>query len=284
MIVVTGATGNIGRHLVDQLLARGARVRALTRSPERAGLPAAAETVRADFAAGEPLTSLFEGAEALYLNLSATGPDNALQVIGAAAESGVRRIVMLSSAGVTDTAFDEENILSRLHAGVERVIRETGLEWTFVRPGTFAANTLLWAEAIRTTGVVRGPYASAAMALVHEADIAAVSAAALDDRVGEHKGAVYWLTGPESLTPVQQVAVIGQALGRELRYEELPREAALEEMAGYGVPLPVADAILHWQEKGGERATGVSPDVERVTGRPGRTFAEWVSGHLADFR
>ncbi|MEU5541206.1 NAD(P)H-binding protein [Streptomyces sioyaensis] len=285
MIVVTGATGNIGRPLVDQLLVRGARVRALTRSPKRAGLPAAVETVRADFTSGKAMETALEGADALYLNLAGVGdPETAAQLVGAAAASGVRRIVMLSSYAVTDTAFDEENIILQMHAMVERAVRDSGLEWTLVRSGLLAANALPWAEPIRTTGVVRGPNASVAQALVHEADIAAVSAEALLDASGTHQGKVYRLTGPERLTPVQQVAVIGRAVGRELRYEELSREAVVDQMVGGGLPRVVAEAFVHWTEEGGERVSMVSPDVERVTGRPGRTFAEWVNDHLADFK
>ncbi|PWI45803.1 nucleoside-diphosphate sugar epimerase [Streptomyces sp. ICBB 8177] len=283
MIVVTGATGNVGRSLVDQLLARDAPVRALTRSPEHAGLPEAAEVVRAEFGAGEPSPSLFEGADAVFLNLAATGPEAAVRLVDAAAKAGVRRVVLLSSAGVTDTPADEDNAISRMHAVVERAIRASGLEWTFVRGGMFATNTLEWAEAIRTTGVVRGPGAAARSAPVHEADLAAVATEALLDRVGTHDGQVYLVTGPEALTAQQMLDVIGAATGRTPRYEELTREEALAAMTARGLPLPIAEALVDWSAKSPDRASAVSRDAERVTGRPARTYAEWVADHAAAF-
>ncbi len=283
MIVVTGATGNVGRPLVDLLLSEGESVRALTRAPERAGLPQAAETVRADFTDGatrfEPLLA---GADALYLNIAGTGSEAAAALVEAAAKAGVRRVVFLSSAGVTDTPADDDNAISHMHAVVERAIRDSGLRWTFVRPGMFAANTLAWAEQIRRGGVVRGPFADAVAVPVHEADIAAVSAAALTDRTGAHDGVVHHVTGPAGLTSVEMVRTIGEAIGRELRFEELTREEALRWMTEVqGVPRPIAEAVLSWT--GREEAARVTPDVERVTGRPARTYAQWVADHVEAF-
>ncbi|MCQ4084621.1 NAD(P)H-binding protein [Streptomyces sp. RB6PN25] len=284
MIVVTGATGNVGRALVDQLLAEAAPVRALSRHPERAGLPAQAETVRARFGEGEPLEPLLDGADALFLNPAAASGDAAAGLIDAAAKSGVRRIVLLSSASITDTPDDEQHFISRMHLGIERAIRDSGLEWTFVRGGMFATNTLQWAEQIRHGDVVRGPYADAVAAPVHEKDLAAVAAAALLDRVGAHDGAVYVVTGPEGLTTAEQVAAVGRAVGRDLRYEELPRDAALQAMSErQGIPREVAESLLDYFAATVGRPAHISHDVERVVGRTALTYTQWAADHAADF-
>jgi uncharacterized protein YbjT (DUF2867 family) len=290
VIVVTGATGNIGRALVHQLLAEDAPVRALTRNPERAGLPAQAETVRAQFGSGEqpgggqPLEPLLDGADAVFLNPAAANGDAATALIDAAAKSGVRRIVMLSSSSITDIPTDEEHIIPRMHIAIERAIRDSGLEWTFIRGGMFTTNTLQWAEQIRHGDVVRGPYAQATAALVHEKDLAALAAAGLLDRVGAHDGAVYTATGSESLTTAEQVATVGRAIGRDLRYEELPHEAALEAMTQrQGVPREIAENLLDYLAKLVGRPTQISHDVECVTGRPALSYAQWAADHAADF-
>ncbi len=223
MIVVTGATGNIGRVLVHRLLAGGAAVRALTRDPARAGLPAEAETVRADLTGADALEPLLAGAEALFLNLAAGGDHAAAVLTEAAVRAGVRRIVLNSSMAVTDTPDDDAHHIARLHAGLERAVRDSGLEWTFVRGGNYATNALAWAPSIRATGVVRDAYPGARGVPVHEADLADVAAAALLDRSGAHLGQAYPVTGPAELTVAQQVAEIGRVTGKETRVGRSPR-------------------------------------------------------------
>ncbi|MFH8346949.1 SDR family oxidoreductase [Streptomyces sp. NPDC018045] len=284
MIVVTGATGNIGRSLVGQLLAEGASVRALTRDPERAGLPSGAETVRADLTDPASLEPALNGADALFLNLAAGGGDAAAAVVEAAAKAGVRRIVLNSSIAVTDEPADEGDLLARMHGAVERVVRDSGLEWTFVRGGAYAANALQWAAEIRAGGVVRDPQPDAVFAPVHEEDLAAVAAVALLDRTGAHAGQVYVVTGPEARTRAEQVAEIGRVLGRETRLEVISEEQAAEE---YAIPNLSKEAMLELFRFFGT-TVGTTPlitdTVQRVVGRPARTFAQWVQDHAADFR
>ncbi len=283
MIVVTGATGNVGRSLVEQLLAAGAPVRALTRDPARAALPAGAAVERAAFGAGEVLDPLFAGAEAVFLNLSAVGPD-AGRVLDAAVAAGVRRVVLLSSTTVTDTPADREDAIAARHAAVEDAIRASGLEWTFVRGGMFATNALSWyAPQIRAGDVVRGPYAEAAAAPVHEADLAAVAAAALLDRDGTHRSAVYRVTGPRALTAAGQVRTIGEAIGRDLRFEELPRQDAVRQMTAQGMPPQFAESLLDAFAAMVGSEPEITHDTERVTGRPGLDYARWAADHAADF-
>ncbi|MGW3010908.1 SDR family oxidoreductase [Streptomyces sp. NPDC001219] len=284
MIVVTGATGNIGRRLVGRLLADGAAVRALTRDPERAGLPAAAETVRADLTDTDDLVPLLTGAEALFLNLAAGGDRAAVALTGAAVRAGVRRIVLNSSMAVTDTPDDDAHHIARLHAGLERAVRGSGLEWTFVRGGNYATNALSWAPSIRATGVVRDAHPGARGVPVHEADLADVAAAALLDRSGTHLGQAYLVTGPEELTVAEQVAEIGRATGKETRVEQISEEAAAEAMAGPHFPKEAALELVRLFGRSVDAPPFPASDaVERITGHPPRTFAEWARDHAADF-
>ncbi|MFC9233915.1 SDR family oxidoreductase [Streptomyces decoyicus] len=284
MIVVTGATGNIGRSLVGRLLTEGAAVRALTRDPAHAGLPAEAETVRADLTGTDDLGPLLAGAKALFLNLAAGGDRAAAALLDAAVQAGVRRVVLNSSMAVTDTPADEDNFVSRLHAGLERAVRDSGLEWTFVRGGNYATNALAWAPSIRASGVVRDAHPDAQGVPVHEADLADVAAVALLDRSGAHLGKAYDVTGPERLTVAQQVAEIGRATGRETRVERISEEEAAEAMTGRHL---TKEAALELVRMFGRTVDAppfpVSDAVERVTGRPGRTFARWAQDHAADF-
>ncbi|MFJ9853682.1 SDR family oxidoreductase [Streptomyces sp. NPDC101150] len=284
MIVVTGATGNIGRSLVSRLLEDGVAVRALTRDPARAGLPAEAETVRADLTDAASLEPLLTGADALFLNLAAGGQEAAAAVLAAAAKAGVRRVVLNSSSAVTDTPADESNFIARAHASVERAVRDSGLEWTFVRGSNYATNTLAWAPAIRESGVVREAHPGTQGVPVHEADLADVAAVALLDRTGAHLGQAYVVTGPEPMTMADQVAEIGRAIGRETRVEQISEEAAAEAMAGPHFPKEAAlELVRLFGGSVGQPLFPVSDAVERVTGRPARTFAQWAREHAADF-
>lgn len=274
MIVVTGATGNVGAHVVKELVGAGAEVRALTRDPRTARFPDGVEAARTD---DMPL----EGASALFLNPAVVWQLGADKLLERAKESGLRRIVMLSSSSVLDDTDPQDNPIGALHRGLEEQVRQSGLEWTHIRPGAFAANALGWADQIKAGDVVYGAYAGAHMAPIHEADMGAVAARALltDDLLGQTPE----LTGPESLTFADQVRVIGEVIGRPLRYEEIPAEVAREKMVGGFMTAETADSLLRVFEGCVDRPQTISPEVERITGRPGRSFAEWVADHAPAF-
>ncbi|MGP3940169.1 NAD(P)H-binding protein [Streptomyces sp. 6N106] len=275
MFVVTGATGNVGGYVVKELADAGAEVLALTRDPEAARLP---KGVRAARTEEMPL----DGATALFLNPAVVWQVGSEKILERAKESGVRRIVMLSSSSVLEDLDPHTNPIGVRHRALEDEVEATGLEWTFVRPGGFAANSLQWVGQIKAGDVVYGPYAGAQMAAIHEADMGAVAARALlaDDLVGQTPE----LTGPESLSFADQVRIIGEVVGRPLRYEEIPPEAARERMVGDFLTPEMADSLLRVFAELVDRPQEVSPEVERITGRPGRTFAQWVEDHVADFR
>ncbi|MCP2334972.1 NAD(P)H-binding protein [Actinomadura rupiterrae] len=266
MFLITGATGNVGRHLVAELATAGHKVRALTRDPASARLPAGVEVAAT---ADLPL----DGVSAVFVNPAVfyTGFGDLLD---RCREHGVRRVVMLSSLAAADP--DEGNSIGRHHLVKEQEIEASGLEWSFPRPGAFATNVLSWAGQIRETGVVRGPYAQAEMSPIHERDIAAVCALALtrDDLVGERP----LLTGPESLTFADQARIIGEAIGKDVRYEEqTPEEARADMLQNPHMPPAIADTLLDLWAGAVGRTAPVFPDVERITGRPARTFAEWAA-------
>ncbi|WP_332840212.1 SDR family oxidoreductase [Streptomyces buecherae] len=278
VIVVTGATGNVGRSLVSQLLAEGHPVRGLTRDPDRAALPTGAEAVRADFADPAALAALFVGATGLFINLSAVG-EHTPAVLAAAIPAGVRRVVMLSSGAVDDDP-DETNPLVAHHVAPERAVMASGAQWTLLRPNGFAVNSFQWAPQIRAGDVVRAPFAGARSAPIHEADIAAVAVRALVD--DGHHTAIYRLTGPEAFSNAEQVGIIGAALGRELRYEEIPRAEVKPELFPH-VPPGMLDTVLDALAAAAAEEPEVSTAVAEVTGRPALTFAQWASDHAAAF-
>jgi uncharacterized protein YbjT (DUF2867 family) len=208
-------------------------------------------------------------------------PGTAGPVLKAARERGVRRVVLLSSSAVEYRTEGADNAIVAYHKEIEREVEKSGLEWTLVRPGAFAVNTLQWAPQIRAGDVVRGPFAEAEMAPIDERDIADVATRAL--LADGHVGAKYVLTGPESLTQAEQARRIGEALGRPVRYEEVPPEVARERMIRDKVPADLVEMTLRFQAELVGVPAEISPTVEEVTGRPARTFGQWAADHVADF-
>jgi len=281
MILVTGATGNVGRQVVSQLLGTGARVRALTRNPDSAGLPGGVDVVRGDLSMPNTLDACLNGIEAVFLMWPGLPADLAPAALDAVTKH-VRRIVFLSSFTVRDELEQQTDPITAFHADIERLIEQSGLEWTFLRCGGFATNTLLWAPQIRADGVVRWPYGAAARSLIHERDIAAVAVRAL---IGDGHGAArYVLTGPQSLTQIEQAHTIGEAIGRPLRYEEISPEATRQQMLTEGWPPSFVDGALNYWAKCVTEPELVSTTVEEVTGAPARTFRQWATDHAGDFR
>jgi uncharacterized protein YbjT (DUF2867 family) len=277
MILVTGATGNVGRHVVARLATAGRAVRALTRRPQDGSWPTGVAVVGGDLTDTASLDSALAGVESVFLFAApGTGPD----FVAAALRAGVRHVVLLSSGAVDDDAAVQADPIAAYHAEIEQALRGSELDWTFLRPGVFAANSLLWAGQTKAGDVVRGAYAEATAAPVHEADIAAVAVAALTQ--DGHRGQVYELTGPESLTHADQARILGEALGRPITYQELRADTAKQAMSAY-VPAPVLDAILTlWSTSVGHPAK-TTPDIEKLTGRPARTYREWAAEHAAAF-
>lgn len=189
--------------------------------------------------------------------------------------------MVLLSSGIIDSGADETHPIHVMHATAERDVRDSGLTWTFLRPNAFAANAFQWAPQIRTGDTVRGLFADGRSAPVHEDDIAAVAERALLD--DGYEGAAHRLTGPESITNAGQVAAIGRALGRELRFDELSPDEAGPELFPH-VPPDVLPALLKTLAASVGTPPEITDTVREITGRPARPFAVWAEDHLDDFR
>lgn len=276
MILITGASGHVGSQVVSLLAGAGHQVRALSRTPERTVWPAGVEAVRGDLADPATLPAALAGVDAVFLFAA---PGSGPAFAAAARDAGVRKVVLLST-GALDDPDAQDGPIAAYHGEIEAALRDSGLAWTFLRPGTFAANTLMWAGQTRGGDVIRGAYAGATAAPVHEADIAEVAVAALLDDA--YAGQVLRLTGPESLTHAEQARILGEALGRPIVFEELPAEVARQAMSAYVPSAILASIFAYWSASVG-RAAETTVDVEKVTGRPARSYRDWVLDHAAAF-
>jgi len=256
-------------------------VRALTRHPDTADLPSDVEIIRGDPSDPHAVDAAVTGADAVFLMwpfLRLTA-DDAAPAIDVVRRHGAR-VVFLSSLAVRDDQ-QQESPNTRFHADIEQLIERSGTEWTLLRCAGFATNTLMWAPEIRAGGVVRWPYGAAARSLLHERDIAAVAGRAL---TGDgHGGAKYMVTGPQSLTQIEELRAIGEAIGRPLRWEEISPDVARQQMVQQ-LPPELVDGVLDAHAGFVTTPEPVTTTVEEVTGAPAHTFSEWATDHAADFR
>lgn len=279
-VLVTGATGTIGRRVVNELLGAGVPVRALTRRPAEASLPSAVEVVSGDLTVPDSLDAGLRGARTVFLvwTLPLTAAPPVIERLAA----HTQRVVLLSSPHQTPHPFFQQpNPAATLYAELERLIVESGLASTMIRPGIFASNALhWWSGAIKNGEVIRWPYAAAETAPIDERDVAAVAARVLCD--DDHAGGDYVLTGPQSLSQAEQVSTIGAAIGRRIELREVsPDEFRADTAATW--PRPVVEMLLAaWRATLGQPAF-VTSTVLDVLGSPARTFAHWAADHAAAF-
>jgi uncharacterized protein YbjT (DUF2867 family) len=270
-IVVTGATGNVGRPLATELAAAGVRVRAVTRSPQNAGFPSSVEVVGS---AADALT----GASAVFLNSRALGKDLPA-VVAQCVASGVTKLVALSAINADDDfSRQPSRFRGDRNKEVEQFAVDSGLAWVSLRPTIFATNFAgMWSAQIRGGDVVAGPYAAASTAPIVESDIAAVAARALltDELVGQRIP----LTGPQAFTNAELVNVIGAVLGRRLQYREIPPAVVRQRFIGLGFSAQFADAYTSMLAETLDKPALVTHDVEKILGRTATPFAHWVSEH-----
>jgi uncharacterized protein YbjT (DUF2867 family) len=269
-ILVTGATGNVGRHVVNQLVKSGQHVRALSRNPAAANLLDGVEVVYGDLTMPETLVPALKEVSGIYLMTSSAGGtplQTGNEIIELASKAGVRRIAILWSGE---------------KGSVERAAEASGLAWTLIHPYCeFMSNTLAWTESIRTESAVREPFGDSPNAIIHESDVAAVAVAALTEE--GHAGKTYVVTGPEALAPRDKVRIIGEALGRKIGFSELTKVQARERMKKSGVSEDMIEYVLKWHENLPKEAYTVVQTVKEVTGQQPRTFAQWVADHIQDF-
>jgi uncharacterized protein YbjT (DUF2867 family) len=276
MIFVTGAMGNVGRELVGVLAAAGEPVRALVRRDEdRARLPAGAEGLVGDLNDPESLVAGLSGVRAAHL---LAGYEGLEELLAAMRDAGVERVTLQSSSAVP--AGDMDNAVARYHILSEQAIRESGLAWTFIQPNSFMTNALRWLPQLRAGDTVRLPFAGVPIATIDPADIAEVAASALT--TARHEGRSYRVSGPESLLPAEQVAILGAAIGRDLRFEAQPDEEARAEMKAT-MPVEYVDAFFSFFVDGTVDESTVLPTVQEVLGRPPRRFEDWAREHAGAF-
>ncbi|TCC58653.1 hydroxylase [Kribbella pittospori] len=275
-ILVTGATGSVGRLLVDELVTAGAPVRALTNYPARASLPDGVEVAHGYLGKPATLPAALAGVGTVYL---APLPAYVDDFVRCAQDAGVRRVVVLSGE---PAEYEAQRDPSTWHYyRIERAIEAAGFEWTFLRPGQFMNNTLDWAESIKTSGVVRTPYAGAVQTPIDLGDIAAVARVVLLDET--YTGQKLMMSGPEGLTAPEQVSHIAAAIGRELKYEELTPQAYLDRLAPL-IGLDTAQWLLDGFRLMAEHPMTPEPTVPQLLARPARTYQEWAVVNANHFR
>jgi len=279
MIVVTGATGNVGRPLVEALVAAGEEVTAVSRHAA-ADLPEWVRHQQADLGEPDGLKAVLDGADALFLLLAGemlVDDVKRRQLLDAVKSSGVRRVVLLSSQGARTRPQAPS------HSGLrqfEEAVQQSGLDWTILRAGGFASNAFGWAQMVREQRMVAAPFGDVALPVVDPEDIAAVAAAVLLD--ARHGGHAYELTGPEAVSPRRQAEAIGDALGESVRFHELNREEAREIFLQF-MPAAVAEGTLDILGRPSADEQQVSLDVERILGRAAGSFGDWARRNAAAF-
>jgi (4-alkanoyl-5-oxo-2,5-dihydrofuran-3-yl)methyl phosphate reductase len=280
VILVTGATGTVGREVVAQLLVAGEKVRALTRNPSRAHLDEQVELVAGDFNQPETLAKAVEGVESIFS--LAFGPQLAIQeasLAQAGQKAGAQHIVKLSALRPGGEA---RSTIATWHLASERAIQNMGIAWTFVQPGAFMSNALNWRDTIKSQGKVFSNYGDGKVAYIHPRDIAAVAVHALTEP--GHEGKAYQVTGPEALRVGEVVQLLSEAVGKPIEYVPITDDATREGMQKAGLPAFLIDALLPYASfvrtgKGAE----ILPTVEEVIGRRPLTFADWAREHATDF-
>jgi uncharacterized protein YbjT (DUF2867 family) len=275
MILVTGATGNVGGEVAAALAARGDGVRAVVRDPARANLPAGVELVQGDLELPESLTPALDGARAVFL---LGGWGDMPELLRRIQRARVEHVVLLTSRCVVRGRAD--NPVTRMWLDSEAAVRDSGVAWTVLRPSGYQSNALRWLPQLRQGDVVRAPWPDVAIAAIDPADIAAGAATILTEP--GHEGLAHSLSGPEPLTPGDQIETLAAVLGRPLRYQPLSDEQARVEMAA-DTPAPYIDAFFRFYSEGEFDDSPVLDTLQQITGRPPRRFEQWARTHAQAF-
>ncbi|MEZ4222566.1 MAG: NAD(P)H-binding protein [Polyangiaceae bacterium] len=284
-IVVTGATGNVGRPLVDALAERGVRVRAITRNSRAASFPSGVEVIDGDPSNPDTLAAALGGAWGLFANPMAVQGSMA-PLLALARERGLSRVVALSATNVDDDPATQPSRMRGVnHQEVERVLESCSLEWVAVRTGLHASNSIpLWSAQFRVGNVIRGTYAASTATPIHERDVAEVVVQALltDDLIGTRPE----ITGPETLTQEEMVRAIGRAVGRSVRYEEILPSEAKRLMLERGFPFPaeLIDRLHALLAKAVVDVAAATDGVPSILGRPATSFDSWARDHIGAFQ
>lgn len=275
MLLVTGATGNVGSELVRALVAAGQSVRALVRDKSAGQIPGA-EAVAGDLNDPASVVPALADVDAVFL---LAGYRDASGLLAECRRAGVAHLVLLSSGAVV--GGERTNAVTAYNMEAEDAVRAGGMSWTLLRPSGYMSNALQWVPQLRAGDVVREPFADVAVAAIDPHDIAAVAAVALSG--GEHAGQAYRLTGPEAIRPADRVRALAEVLGRDLRFEAKSDEQARAEMSA-AMPPEYVNAFFRYFADGTYDDSVVHPTVRQLTGLPPRTFTQWARTHAGAFR
>jgi uncharacterized protein YbjT (DUF2867 family) len=276
MLLVTGATGNVGAEVVRALIAADEQVRALTRTDSSSALPPGVEAVAGDLNRPDSLSAALAGVRGVFL---LPGYEDMGGVLAEVRRAGVERVVLLS--GSSAESGDTTNAVTAYMLRSETAVKASGVPWTILRSFGFMSNALRWVDQLREGNVVREPFADVRVAVIDPHDIAAVAASAL--RGAGHEGRTYLLSGPEALLPADRVRILGAALQRELRFEALSNADARAQMSAQ-MPTEYVDAFFDFYVDGALDESQVQPTVEDVVGRKPRSFEQWAAAHADAFR
>ncbi|GAC1351585.1 MAG: SDR family oxidoreductase [Polyangiales bacterium] len=281
MILVFGSTGTVGGEVARQLIAAGEKPRLLVRNTAKAkAFEGKAEIVEGDLDRPETIAKAMKGIDKVFLvAVGNSGPELEIKAIDAAKTAGVKHIVKLSVIGADRPEFT----FSKWHAKGEKHLMDSGIAWTMLRPGNFHSNALGWASTIKEQGAFYQPTGEGKWASIDPADIAAVAVKALTTPGHEKKG--YTLTGPESLTGSQYAAKLSSAIGKPVKFVDVPPAAAEDGMTKMGMPKPYVDALLELMAamKSG-KVDVVTEDVQKVLGRKATSFDDWAKKHASAFK
>lgn len=281
MIAVTGATGSIGAEVARLLIEANQKVRVLVRNPDKlGGLKGRVDAVQADLMEPKTLPAAFAGATKAFVLVASIQdiPTAAGAIFKAAESAGVKHVVFISSGTI---GIKPAVTIGNWHLEGERLLQATSMAWTMLRPNNFASNSLRWVGQIKSQGMVFAPHPEHQSAVIDPRDIAAVAARALSSP--GHEGKTYVLTGPEMLSGTEQVAILGKALGKTLRLQQVPEAGARAGMLKAGVVEAVADGVIELTRPGHTQEQPLTTTVADVIGRPARSYEQWVRDHAAAF-
>ncbi|WP_240421773.1 SDR family oxidoreductase [Paenibacillus periandrae] len=272
MNLITGVSSDVGQEVAQQLHDRGHRIRVVSRNPGDSW-PVDVEVIAGDLTDPAVMNKALLGVKKAFL-IAVPGDESFPEVARAL---GVKHLIFLSSSAVE---LGADNPITRMHARMEELIRQSGIPSTILRSGPFMSNALHWADTIRFGGRVRAPYGNDGLVPIDPRDIAAVVVESLVS--AGHEGRIYTLTGPELLTPADQVQTIAEVLQQSIEFDNITESVAKEEMKQY-MPEEKVDSVLRVR-KAATAQRIIRNTVMEVTGQAARTFRQFVKDHIDAFR
>lgn len=281
MILVTAATGQVGREAINGLIATGAPLRALVRDPARADMPAGVEVVQGSFEDDASLARALDGVATMLL-AGRDSPDAVAQhqrVLAQARRAGVRHIVKLSAIGAS---AQSPVALMREHHEVDEDVLHGPAAWTLLKPHLYLQNLLRAVDAVRRDGLLSAPMGESRFPLVDTRDVGAAAAAVLRDPAA-HAGKTYSLTGPAPYSYDDVAAAMASVAGRAVSYEAVPPQTSEARLLAAGLPAWRAYDLAYIASAYAPSDNAVSPDLAMLLGRAPRSLATFMEDHRALF-